>query len=138
MIIQEIKLIDYSSKALKGFGLTVGTVLLIIGALLFYYGKDASLYFATAGIFLIMSGFLVPNILKPFNFVWMSLAVLLGFFMTRLILSVLFYVIMTPIGLVARLFGKDFIDKKINRNAKSYWNYRKKEAFSPEIYERQF
>jgi multisubunit Na+/H+ antiporter MnhG subunit len=62
----------------------------------------------------------------------------MGFFMTRLILGVLFYLIITPIGLTAKLFGKDFIDQKINKGKKSYWNYREQKEFSKEIYERQF
>ncbi|MDP3832044.1 MAG: SxtJ family membrane protein, partial [Ignavibacteriaceae bacterium] len=89
-------------------------------------------------LLLIVSGLIFPILLKPLNFIWMSFAVVLGFFMTRIILGILFYIIITPIGLIAKLFGKDFIDKRISKEKVSYWNYREQKEFSKEIYERQF
>ena len=68
----------------------------------------------------------------------MVFAVVLGFFMTRLILSFLFYIIFTIIGLTAKLAGKDFLDKKIEKDKSSYWNYRDQTEYDKITTERQF
>lgn len=138
MIIEEIKNINNSPKELKKFGFTIGSVLLIVTAFLFYYDKPSFIFWIIPAIILFISGALFPKILKPLNIIWMSFAIVLGFFMTRVILGILFYIIITPIGLIAKLFGKDFIDKRISKEKVSYWNYREQKEFSKEIYERQF
>ncbi|MDP2303056.1 MAG: SxtJ family membrane protein [Ignavibacteria bacterium] len=138
MIIEEIKNIDNSKPALKKFGITIGIVLFVIAGLLFYNNNSVYIYWGIASLILIASGLIFPILLKPLNFIWMSFAVVLGFFMTRVILGILFYIIITPIGLIAKLFGKDFIDKRISKEKVSYWNYREQKEFSKEIYERQF
>jgi ABC-type uncharacterized transport system permease subunit len=138
MILEEIKNIDHSKPALKKFGITIGIVLFVIAGLLFYNNNSVYIYWGISSLLLIVSGLIFPILLKPLNFIWMSFAVVLGFFMTRVILGILFYIIITPIGLIAKLFGKDFIDKRISKEKVSYWNYREQKEFSKEIYERQF
>ena len=68
----------------------------------------------------------------------MALAVVLGFFMSRLILVLLFYAIVTPIGLVMKLLGKDLLDERIDKNKTSYWLKRAGAAKSRESYENQY
>ena len=69
-------------------------------------------------------GFLIPIILKPIYIGWMSFAIIIGWFMTRFILSLLFYLIVTPIGLITRVLGKDFLELKKEASNGSYWNQR--------------
>ena len=69
---------------------------------------------------------------------WMSVAFVLGFVMAHVILAVLFYLVITPIGLLAKLAGKDFLSLKLDRAAKSYWIPREKKPKSAADYERQF
>jgi hypothetical protein len=72
----------------------------------------------------------------------MTVAVVIGWFMTRLILSVLFYAVITPIGLVSKVSGKEFLDKKfnkhVNKKVSSYWLHRKETLFDKNRYEKQF
>ena len=68
----------------------------------------------------------------------MVFAVVLGWFMTRVILSLLFYVIITPIGLVLRIFGKDFLEIKKESVQGSYWNQRDSNLEKNQNYEKQF
>ena len=63
---------------------------------------------------------------------------MMGFIMTRLILGILFFLVITPMAIAAKLFGKDLLDQRINKNKKSYWNYRKKKEFKQSDYEMQF
>mgnify|MGYP003330419467 CR=1 FL=1 len=85
--------------------------------------ESFQIFLYIAGTFIGL-GLIIPIILKPIYIVWMVFAVVLGWFMTRVILSLLFYVIITPIGLIMRAFGKDFLDIKKQALKGSYWNQR--------------
>ena len=76
-------------------------------------------------------------ILKPIYKIWMIFAVIIGWIMTRVILSVLFFSIITTIGIFTRLVGKDFLNLK-SKNNESYWNIRNKEYELNQDYEKQF
>lgn len=138
MIKEEIKLIKQTPADLKKFGITVGTVLLLIGALLLYLGKNSSAYFIAPGVVLFWAGFKYPEILKPVNKLWMTLAILLGWVMTRVILIILFYLVITPIAFLAKIFRKEFLKLEYDKSAASYWEIRNKRTSDPAEYERQF
>ena len=71
---------------------------------------------------ILLAGLIIPVLLKPIQKVWMTLAILMGWLMTRVILTVTFYVIFTPIGLISRIFGKDFLNTKRKKEAEmSFW-----------------
>ena len=134
----EIKHIKTGKKDLKSFGVTIGIILLLIAGFLFYKDKESfQIFLYIAGAF-IGFGSIIPIILKPIYIVWMVFAVILGWFMTRVILSLLFYVIITPIGLVLRIFGKDFLDLKKQAVQRSYWNQRDRNFEKNQNYEKQF
>ena len=138
MIIHEIKNIDSSKKKLREFGFLIGTLLIIIAAFLFYKNRSSYLLFAEIGLALILLGFIAPKVLLPFQKAWMIFSVILGYFSTRIILGILFYLVITPMGIVAKLFGKDFLDRKIDEQRKSYWNKRDNLKYDKEETERQF
>ena len=137
-MIDEIKNIKTEVIDLRKFGILVGTVLLIIAGLLFWKEKESFQLFLTIGIVLSVAGIAIPFILKPIYWVWMVLATILGWFMTHVILSLLFYAVLPPIGLIGRLFGKQFLDLKMDGSKQSYWNVRKVEAFDTQNHEKQF
>ena len=76
--------------------------------------------------------------LKPIYLIWMTFATILGWLMTRVILSLIFYLILTLIGLILRLFGKQFIELRWNKTDSTYWNYRSMHVLEMEKYEKQF
>ena len=89
------------------------------------------------GSALIILGGIAPVTLKPIYKIWMVFAVIIGWIMTRVILSVLFFSIITIIGIFTRLIGKDFLNLKSNNN-ESYWNIRNKEYELNQDYEKQY
>ncbi|MBS4033367.1 MAG: hypothetical protein KGZ85_02775 [Ignavibacterium sp.] len=138
MLKEEIKHIDKSDTAVKKTSVTVGIVLLIITIILWYLGKTSFIYFgAIGGIFIILSYIAVP-LLRPFHKLWMSLALTMGWFMSRVILIILFYLVITPIGLFAKIFGKRFLELKIDKKTATYWEKRENVIKQPIDYERQF
>jgi hypothetical protein len=68
----------------------------------------------------------------------MKFAFLLGWLNTRLLLGVFFYLILTPIGLLLRLTGRDLLDRKIDPAARTYWSKREVVPFDPERCERMY
>ena len=137
-MLEEIKNIKTGKKDLRSFGITFGIIFLIIAGFLYYQEKDSfQLFIYIAGSFISL-GFLIPIILKPIYLVWMIFAVILGWFMTRVIISLLYYIIITPIGLFLRIIGKDLLDLKEQKNKKSYWNIRNSEDEQNQNYEKQF
>ena len=136
-MIAELNSIKSSRIDLKNFGFAIGFILLIIGVFFFVKGKDLFVYFFSIGSILIILGGITPFILKPIYKIWMIFAVIIGWIMTRIILSVLFFSIITIIGLFARLLGKDFLNLK-SKSIESYWNLRDKEQELNQDYEKQF
>lgn len=122
MILEEIKNIKSNKKDLKKFGITIGGALLIISAFLYFYEKPSAPYFMGGGFVFQIIAQIFPILFLPLQKIWMTFAVIMGFVMTRIILSLLFYVIITPINYISKLFGKDFLDLKIEKQKKSYWN----------------
>ena len=138
MITEEISNIKSGKKELRQFGITIAVVLGLLGGWLLWRGREG--YYPvliTATIFLSL-GCIMPLLLKPIHKLWMTLAVLLGWLMTRIILIILFFLVVTPIGLLARLSGKDFLNRKFDKNAPSYWIPRKTSVVDKKDYERQF
>jgi hypothetical protein len=138
----DIRKIRSEKRDLRNFGLTVGVMLGLLGGFLWWRGRDFYIYFIFTSIILIFTGLIVPAVLKPFQRAWMTIAVVIGWFMTRLILSILFFAVITPLGLIFRLIGKDFLDKKFrqktDRDLNSYWVTKEKTSVDKSRYEKQF
>lgn len=138
MILQEIKNIKSRKKELREFGVVVGVVFGLFGGLFWWKGKDHYFFLLTVSIALVILGLIAPVLLKPLHKIWMAFAIILGWIMTRIILSILFYLVITPIGLLNRLSGKDMLDLKFDKNKNSYWTPRQQGAFDKVSYEKQF
>lgn len=137
-MIEELKNIKSEKSDLRKFGITVGVILLIIAGFLFWKEKVSFQLVLAVGIILFAFGITIPVLLKPVYLVWMIFATILGWLMTRVILSLLFYVIFTPIGLISRLFRKQFLELRWDRSQDTYWNYRATKHVKKEGYEKQF
>tara|TARA_Y100000739_G_C20351946_1_gene348178 strand:+ start:119 stop:532 length:414 start_codon:yes stop_codon:yes gene_type:complete len=135
---EEIKKIKTSKKDIRNFGITIGTVLLIIAGLLFYKEKDSfQIFIYLSGSFSGL-GIIFPVLLRPIYISWMIFSIVLGWFMTRLILSLIFYLVITPIGLILKIIGKDLLELKKQEVNESFWNLRNSEFQQNQNYEKQF
>jgi len=137
MILQDIKELKSGPRELRNFGLLVGGVFCLLGLVLWARGRT-HLPFLVPGVLLVALGVLWPRSLKPVYLPWMVLAILLGFLISHLLLTIFFFVVITPIGLIARLSGKDFLRLKLDRKAVSYWIPRAGAPPSHADYEKQF
>jgi len=73
-----------------------------------------------AAAFLII-GLFIPNILKYFYIYWVKFGEIMGNIVSKVILTLLFFIVFFPVGLVFRLMGKDLLSKKLDKNTNSYW-----------------
>ena len=83
-------------------------------------------------------GIIFPVLLRPIYISWMIFSIVLGWFMTRLILSLIFYLVITPIGLILKIIGKDLLELKKQEVNESFWNLRNSEFQQNQNYEKQF
>ena len=137
-VIKEIKSIRSGKAELRKFGLTIGLVCGLLYALMLWQGRDDYPIFLILGIGFLVLGILLPVALRPVYLLWMGFAACMGWVMTRVILVLLFYLVVTPVGLLGRLFGKDFLSRCFDREASSYWLPKKDKKFEKDGYENQF
>jgi hypothetical protein len=138
MIRDEIKQLKTGRHELRKFGLVVGGVLALLGVIFLLRHRVAAPYFLAVGALLILPSLIVPRVLKHIYIAWMALAVVLGFVVSGILLILFFFLVITPVGLVARCLGNDFLNLKLDRRAASYWMPREHKSKTPAEYERQF
>ena len=134
----DIKELKTDAKTLRKFGLVVGGVVALLGVIFFLRHKAHWPYFVWPGAGLMVLGAMLPRILKWVYLAWMAVAVVLGFVVSNVLLTLFFFLVMLPIGLLARLAGKDFLSLKLDRDAKSYWIKRTDAPKTAADYENQF
>jgi hypothetical protein len=118
--------------------LTVGIVLIALAAWSAYRGRDSAIWvFGSLGVGLVAAGLLLPAAARAFHAVWMRLAHALGWVNSRILLALLFYMVMTPMGLIQRLVGRDAMRRR-GRGSSSYWINRSVPKQSKEQFDRLF
>lgn len=125
-------------KELKKFALTMCAALAVIGSLLLFKHKDSYIWFYLSGCIFFGLGLAAASFLKPIYIAWMRFAFLLSWINTRLILTIIFYLVFTPIGFLVRLFKGDLLGRKIDKKTGSYWIKKETIEFDRSNYERQF
>ena len=105
----------------KKFGLFFSAIFVLIAAYAYFKFRIEFAVFAlmTSALFAI-AAFLTPQILTPLNRLWFSLGLLLGKIVSPIVLGLIFFVLITPVSFVTRLFGRDELKIK-KRTVESYW-----------------
>ncbi len=139
-LLQDLKGISPGRKDLRNFGLIFLVALGLGGAYLLWKGKGPdwlpwALMVTAAACGLL--GITRPGLLGLPYRAWMSLAAVIGFFMSRIILTIIFYAVMTPIGLAGRLLGKDWLDRRLD-GRDSYWHLRPQDDYQPQQTEKMY
>ncbi|MCL5038022.1 MAG: SxtJ family membrane protein [Chloroflexi bacterium] len=122
----------------RKFGLVLGAAFILLGALLYWREKSFWPYIAAFGALLIISGLLIPGLLGPVRSGWMAFAHFIGTIMTSVIMFIMFYLVVTPIAIVYRLFNHDPLKLKFDPGTKSYWIKREHAGIEPSRYKHQF
>lgn len=122
----------------RGFGLVFAGFFTLMSGLSWWRGHW-SWHWALplAAVFLVVA-LVYPRILNPLNKLWLKFGLLLYKVMNPLVLGLLFFATIAPIGFIMRALGKDFLREKIDREAKSYWIERTPPGPPPQSMRNQF
>jgi hypothetical protein len=120
-IVKEIKELKTGGSELRKFGLTVGGVFLAVGALWWLRHKPYYSWGFAAGALLVFPGLVRPGLLRWIYIAWMTAGFVLGSAVSTLLLTIFFYFVITPVGWLAKCFGEDFLNRKLEPAAPSYW-----------------
>ena len=111
---------DVKLSSNRSFGIVFFVVFLIIALYPLNYGGDLRIWSALISSIFLVLGILNSKILNPLNKFWFKFGIFLGKIISPLIMGIIFFLVVTPIGLIMKLLGKDLLNLKYNKN-KSYW-----------------
>ncbi len=126
---------DHSNRS---FGLVLGWALLALAAVRFAWAGVLSWWLLGSALVLFAAALTVPWALGPLRTAWMKLAAVLGFINARILLTIVFAALVTPIAVVLRVFGRNPIRLAADGQPGSYWRSRRPEEFTAGRMERQF
>jgi hypothetical protein len=121
----------------RSFGLVIAAVLCIVAAIRWWHGAGIW-YLLVAAAVLAAIALTAPRLLRPLNIVWFRFGLLLHAVMTPLILGLMFYTTITPIGWLMRAFGKRPLALEFDPKASSYWIHRTPPGPAPDSLTNQF
>lgn len=130
--------IKTDKNTLRKFGLTMGTAFAVFTLFIFLKRGELNLVTPALSLFFLAQALILPVTLKYSYIFWMKLAFVLGWFNMRLLLGIIFYAAFAPVGLFMRLFRIDPLERKTDKNIRSYWKPKENKAFAAADYERQF
>ena len=105
----------------RNFGLVFTAVFLLIGVVPLAFGHAAHLWSLIVAAAFGAVSMLAPGLLAPLNRLWARFGLLLHKIVSPIVLGIMFFLVITPMGLVMRLFGKDPLRLRIDRGASTYW-----------------
>ena len=111
---------DVKISSNRSFGIVFFVVFLLITLYPLTYAGEIRIWSLIISIIFLILGLLNSKILSPLNKIWFKFGMLLGKIVSPLIMGIIFFLVVTPIGFIMRLLGKDVLNLKYNKN-KSYW-----------------
>ena len=109
----------------KSFGILFFIVFVLISIWPVIQGGSLRIWSIPIALLFLILGLINSKLLNPLNIVWVKFGELLGRIIAPIVMSIIYFFIITPIGLFMRLMGKDFLKIKFS-NRQSYWTKREK------------
>jgi hypothetical protein len=122
----------------RAFGAVFSVVFAIIGLLPMAFGGGARLWSLVVAAIFALIAMARPVLLAPLNRLWLRFGLLLHRIVSPLILGIMFYLVVTPMGLLMRAVGKDLLRLKFDSALQSYWIERTPPGPAPESMKDQF
>ena len=105
----------------RNFGLVFFMVFLIISLWPLTYEEPIRIWSVTVALVFLILGLTKSKLLTPLNKLWFKLGIILGAIVAPLVMGIVFFLVLTPIGLVMRIIGKDLLNKKYDKKKRTYW-----------------
>ena len=104
----------------KSFGIVFSIVFVLISLYPLLYGDSIRIWFLAISLAFLILGLVNSKILTPLNKAWFKFGIFLGKIVSPIIMGIIFFLVVSPIGFIMRILGKDVLNLKFNTN-KSYW-----------------
>ena len=111
---------DIKISSNKSFGIVFFVVFLLISLYPLLNNESIRIWSLVVSLIFLILGILDFKILSPLNKIWFKFGILLGKVISPIIMGIIFFLVVTPIGFIMRLLGKDVLNLKYSNN-KSYW-----------------
>ena len=111
---------DIKISSNRSFGVVFFIVFLLIALYPLLKDNDLRIWSLVISFIFLILGLINSKILTPLNRLWFKFGLLLGRFISPLIMGIIFFVVVTPIGIIMRLLKKDLLNLKYNRK-ETYW-----------------
>ena len=111
---------DIKVSSNRSFGIVFFIVFLLIATYPLLKGNDIRIWSLLVSLIFLVLGLINSNILSPLNKLWFKFGILLGNFISPIVMGLVFFLVVTPTGLFMRLIGKDLLNLN-KKNVKSYW-----------------
>ena len=111
---------DVKISSNRSFGIVFFIVFLLIALYPLIHSEEIKFWSIIISLIFLVLGLLNSKILAPLNKLWFKFGIFLGKIISPLIMGIIFFLVVTPIGILMRLLGKDLLNLKHNKN-KSYW-----------------
>lgn len=105
----------------RNFGLVFFIVFLIVSLWPLTYGAQIRIWSITLSLVFLILGLMNSQLLTPLNKLWFKFGMTLGAIVAPLVMGIVFFLVVTPIGLVMRIIGKDLLNKKYDKGKNTYW-----------------
>jgi len=105
----------------RSFGIVFFIVFILIAIYPLINQEEVRIWSLIISFLFLILGLLNSKILTPLNKFWFKFGILLGKIVSPIIMGIIFFLVVTPIGLLMRLFGKDVLNLKLNKKESSYW-----------------
>ena len=109
-----------SQSSNRSFGLLFFIVFIVVGLWPVIKGETANIYLILISLFFLIFGLINSKILSPFNKAWIKLGEILGLIIAPIIMALVYFIILTPISLIVRMFGKDLLSLKFLKKQDTY------------------
>ena len=110
----------------RNFGLVFFFVFLIISLWPLLNEDPLRIWSIIIAIIFLILGLMNSKLLTPLNVLWFKFGILLGSIVAPIVMGIVFFLVITPIGFVMKIMGKDLLNKKKDNDKKSYWINRSK------------
>lgn len=115
-----------SRSSNKSFGLLFFVVFLAFGLWPLKSGENLNLYLILISIIFLILGVINSKLLSPLNNIWIKFGEILGMIIAPIVMALVYFIILTPVSLIVRIFGKDLLGLKFSKKQDTYWIERKK------------
>lgn len=114
-----------SKSSNKSFGIVFAIFFFIITSYQFFKFDKLNIYLTICSILFLLISFTYPNIFSPLNKLWIKFGDLLGKIIAPIVMFIIYFSIISVTSIILKLFGKDIMGIRINKNTKTYWKERK-------------